>query len=238
MQVAVISSASEASAARFANKTAIVIDVLRASSTIITALSAGAASITPTETVMEARTLQRDGELLGGERFCRKIVGCDLGNSPQEYSRQAVSGKNIVLTTTNGTRAIHKSLRAEHILIGALINATACAHTAVDLRKDVMIVCAGSHDEFVIEDGLGAGLILQRILDYSQGEVEFDDFGAAMLALWRDSSASLKETLYAGMTGRKLAKLGMGEDIEACSAVDSIAAVPRLNGSLLTISGI
>lgn len=160
MQVQVISSVNEASSARFHHKTAIIIDVLRATSTIVTAIAAGASCIIPAETVMEARALQRPGDLLGGERFCRKIAGFDVGNSPEEYTEQAVAGKRIILTTTNGTRAIHKSMRADHVLTASLLNAEACARAAIELRRDVVILCAGSHDEFAIEDGLCAALYL------------------------------------------------------------------------------
>ncbi|MGO4375029.1 2-phosphosulfolactate phosphatase [Paenibacillus sp. MCAF20] len=104
MQVQVISSVNEASSAKFHHKTAIIIDVLRATSTIISAIEAGASCVLPAETVMEARALQKPGDLLGGERFCRKIAGFDLGNSPDEYSEQNVAGKRVILTTTNGTR--------------------------------------------------------------------------------------------------------------------------------------
>lgn len=236
MQVQVISSVNEASSARFHQKTAIIIDVLRATSTIITAIAAGALCIIPAETVMEARALQRPGDLLGGERFCRKIAGFDLGNSPDEYTEQVVAGKRIVLTTTNGTRAIHKSMRADNVLTASLLNAEACARLAVDLRRDVVILCAGSHDEFAIEDGLCAGLVLDKLHSLSHVTVEMDDFGAAMLALYRNRSAQVKETIMNGMTGKKLLKMGMKKDIEACSAIDIYHEVPRLNGDQLTRS--
>jgi len=233
MQAAIISNTSEASAVRFANKTAIVVDVLRASSTIITALSAGASNITPVETVIEARSMQQNGDLLGGDRFCRKIPGFELGISPSEYTNCAIAGQRIILTTTNGTRAIYKSMRAEHLLVGALLNAAACAQAAIELRKDIIIVCAGAHDEFAIEDGLGAGLILHRLTELYQGDLELDDLGWAMVALYRDRAKHLRETLYSGMTGRKLVKLGLSADIDACAAADSFATVPRLHGTII-----
>ncbi|MDQ8735567.1 2-phosphosulfolactate phosphatase [Paenibacillus sp. LHD-38] len=237
MHVQVISSVNEASSARFHHKTAIIIDVLRATSTIIAALSAGASCVIPAETVMEARALQRPGDLLGGERFCRKIAGFDLGNSPEEYTEQIVAGKRIVLTTTNGTRAIHKSMRADYVLTASLLNAEACARAAIDLRRDVVILCAGSHDEFAIEDGLCAGLVLDKLHSISQVSIEMDDFGSAMLALYRNRSQNVKETIMNGMTGKKLLKLGMKKDIEACSAIDIYHDVPRLNGDQLTRNG-
>ncbi|MEV5028565.1 2-phosphosulfolactate phosphatase [Paenibacillus sp. LPE1-1-1.1] len=234
MQVQVISSVNEASSARFHHKTAIIIDVLRATSTIIAALAAGASCVIPAETVMEARALQRPGDLLGGERFCRKIAGFDLGNSPEEYTERIVAGKRIVLTTTNGTRAIHKSMRADHVLTASLLNAEACARAAIELRRDIVILCAGSHDEFAIEDGLCAGLVLDKLHTLSQAAIEMDDFGTAMLALYRNRAQNVKETIMNGMTGKKLMKLGMKKDIEACSAIDIYHDVPRLNGDQLT----
>jgi 2-phosphosulfolactate phosphatase len=234
MHVQVISSVNEASSARFHHKTAIIIDVLRATSTIVTAVASGALCIVPAETVMEARALQRPGDLLGGERFCRKIAGFDLGNSPEEYTEQAIAGKRIILTTTNGTRAIHKSMRADHVLTASFLNAEACARAAIELRRDVVILCAGSHDEFAIEDGLCAGLVLDKLHSLCPVAIETDDFGAAMLALYRNRSAQIKETIMYGITGRKLLKLGLRRDIEACALIDIYNDVPRLNGDQLT----
>lgn len=233
MQVQVISSVNEASSGRFHHKTAIIVDVLRATSTITTAIAAGALCIIPAETVMEARALQRPGDLLGGERFCRKIAGFDLGNSPEEYTEQVVAGRRIVLTTTNGTRAIHKSMRADHVLTASLLNAAACARLAIELRRDIVILCAGSHDEFAIEDGLCAGLLLDKLHLLSNLPVEMDDFGTAMLALYRNRSAQMKETLVHGMSGKRLVKLGMKRDIDSCASVDIYQDVPRLSGDLL-----
>lgn len=233
MQAQVISSVNEASSARFHHKTAIIVDVLRATSTIVTAISAGALCVIPAETVMEARALQREGDLLGGERFCKKIAGFDLGNSPEEYTEQVVGGKRIVLTTTNGTRAIHKSMRADYILIASMLNAEACARSAIELRRDIVILCAGSHDEFAIEDGLCAGLVLDRLHSLSHFPIEMDDFGAAMLALYRNRAAQLKETIMCGMSGKRLIKLGFKQDIEACSYVDIYKDAPKLCGDQL-----
>ncbi|WP_127534482.1 2-phosphosulfolactate phosphatase [Paenibacillus kobensis] len=234
MQVGVIASVNEARADRFSHRTAIVIDVLRATSTMVAALEAGATGIVPTETVLEAKALHRPGDLLGGERFCRKITGFDLGNSPQEYKSETVGGKRLVLTTTNGTRAIIKSMRADNVLAGAIVNATACARTIVELRRDAILLCAGSHDEFAVEDGLCAGLLLDRLEALIGQPVETDDFGTAMLALYRDRRQAVAETVGGGTTGRRLIKMGLGTDIDWCSAVDTSDLVPRLNGDWLT----
>ncbi|GFN30533.1 2-phosphosulfolactate phosphatase [Paenibacillus xylaniclasticus] len=234
MQVGVIASVNEARTDRFTHRTAIVIDVLRATSTMVAALEAGVAGIIPTETVLEAKALHRPGDLLGGERFCRKITGFDLGNSPQEYKAEMVKGKRLVLTTTNGTRAVMKSLRADNVLAGAIVNAAACARTIVELRRDAILLCAGSHDEFAVEDGLCAGLLLDRLEALIGQPVETDDLGIAMLAFYRERRNAIAETVSSGMTGRRLIKMGLGSDIDWCSTVDSSSIVPRLNGDWMT----
>jgi Phosphosulfolactate phosphohydrolase and related enzymes len=238
MQVQVISSVNEASSAQFVHKTAIIIDVLRATSSIITALAAGSSGVVPVETVMEARAAHQEGDLLCGERFCKKIPGFDLGNSPDEFLMNAVKDRRVILTTTNGTRAIHKSTKAEYVLIAALLNASACAKAAIDLRRDVVILCAGSHDEFAIEDGLCAGLLLSRMQALHAAPLEMDDFGLAMLSLYQDRANKIKETIRSGATGKRLLKLGMAKDIDICSEVDTCMGVPRLqaSGDLLVCS--
>lgn len=235
MQVQVISSVNEACSAKFHHKTAIVIDVLRATSTIVSALAAGATSVIPAETVMDARAMQRPGDVMGGERFCRKIAGFDLGNSPKEYSEKAVKGCRIILTTTNGTRALHKSMRADHVIAASLLNAEASARLALDFRRDIIILCAGSHDDFAIEDGLCAGLLVDQLKKWSPFSVEADDFGNAMHSLYRDRAASISDTLLNSQSGKRLLKLGSREDIEACARVNEYAIAPYLNGDQLLI---
>ncbi|SFE93477.1 2-phosphosulfolactate phosphatase [Paenibacillus algorifonticola] len=234
MQIQVISSVNEASSTRFHHKTAIIVDVLRAGSTIVTALAAGAAAIIPVETVMEAKAAQQPGDLLGGERFCRKIAGFDLGNSPSEYDHAAVSNRRIILTTTNGTRALQKAARADYVLTAALLNATASAQAAAALRRDIVILCAGYNDEFAAEDGFCAGLLLDRLQLAGPAPVELDDFGLAMLAFYRNRSSYALETLASGVTGKRLAKIGLQRDIEACAPIDLYKEVPQLLGGMLT----
>jgi 2-phosphosulfolactate phosphatase len=234
MQVGVIASVNEARADQFSHRTAIVIDVLRATSTMVAAMKAGASSIVPAETVMEARALIRPGDVLGGERFNRKIAGFELGNSPLEYRKETVDGKRLVLTTTNGTRAIIKAMRAENILAGAIVNASACARVALELRRDIVLLCAGNNDEFAIEDGLCAGLLLDRLESQCQQSIDTDDFGMAMLAMYRNRADKLLDTISQGTAGRRLIKLGLGRDVEWCSVRDSDDIVPRLNGDALT----
>ena len=236
MKVQVIPNAGEARADQFVHKTTVVLDVLRATSTIVTALSEGATGILPVETVMEAKTLHRQGDLLGGERFCRNIAGFDFGNSPLEYTPERVSGRRIILTTTNGTRAVQKAVRSDHVLAGSLLNADSCASMAISLRRDIVLFCAGTHDEFALEDGICAGLLLDRLQRYAGNALEIDDLGFAMLGFYRQHAANITEIMRMSASGKRLAKLGFGKDVAFCSQIDRTAAVPRLTGDTMTLA--
>jgi 2-phosphosulfolactate phosphatase len=145
---------------------AVVIDVLRASTTIITALAHGAARVRPVLTIEEARAeAAAAGMMLGGERGGRRIDGFDFGNSPLEYGRSRVDGRSIVITTTNGTAALHACAGAAEVLIGAIVNRSAVAAAAHALAIkhggcDVHLVCAGTDGAVTEEDLLAAGAIL------------------------------------------------------------------------------
>lgn len=235
MQVEVISSVNEACSGKLQHRTAIVVDVLRATTTIAVALASGASCIIPAETVQDAKHLTKEGDLAGGDRFCRQISGFSYGNSPGQYRGEQIAGKRIVLTTSNGTRALCKAMRADHIIAASLLNAEACAQMALELRRDVVILCAGSHDSFALEDGLCAGLLLHCMRQHDRsGVMQVDDFGSAMESLYRDKANDIMETLARSQTGKKLLRLGLHEDIAICSQVNALQAVPYLNsGSLI-----
>ncbi|PZM64365.1 2-phosphosulfolactate phosphatase [Paenibacillus dendritiformis] len=228
MQVDVIASVNEARAIELANRTVIVIDVLRATSTIITALAHGASGILPVETVQQAKQAARDGDITGGERNCKKIPGFDAGNSPFEYMGESVYGKRVVLTTSNGTRAIHKASKADVILAGAFLNASECARTAYQLRKDIAVLCAGTQDEFAFEDALCAGLIVAELfrLGRQEQEMRTNDLGSILVSAYRHHEGAIPEALLACSGGMRLAKLGYAKDVEYCAGIDTVSVVP------------
>src|SRR3989339_400165 len=143
-----------------AGATVVVIDVLRASTTIIHALNAGAAEIIPCGEVEQARALAadfpREEVVLGGERGGLPIDGFDLGNSPSEYTPDRVAGRTIVFTTTNGTRAMMRCRKAGRVLIGAFVNASAVAEQLVGCER-ISLLCAGTEGEYSRDDILMAG---------------------------------------------------------------------------------
>jgi 2-phosphosulfolactate phosphatase len=222
---------------------AVVIDVLRASTTIITALAHGAKRVRPVRTVAEARAeAAAGGALLGGERGGVRIDGFDLGNSPLEYTRDRVAGRPIVITTTNGTAALHACMAAAEVLIGAIVNRSAVAAAAHALAMehggcDIHLVCAGTDGAVTEEDLLAAGAILDAAKQLpGGGQDSIDPTGREALARFRLAIASeptargaIVQAFAESRGGRNLIELGMDADLQAAAAIDSLAVVPRLD---------
>ncbi len=234
MQIDAIPSVNEARTEDFQNKTTIVIDVLRATSTICTALAYGSAGVIPVETVYQAKQLHPGDHLLAGERYCKKINGFDLGNSPFEYMDPCIRGKKIILTTTNGTRAIYKAQKSTNVLAGCMLNAPSCAETALQFKRDVTILCAGTHDQFSLEDGLCAGYILEEILKRNDAlHFEMNDFAMAMRAAYLLHKDQLPDILLNCSNGQRFIKLGLSEDVQYCAQMDKFQIVPILKGNTM-----
>jgi 2-phosphosulfolactate phosphatase len=237
---------------------AVVIDVLRASTTIITALAHGAAGVRPVLTVEVARALAAgfgagsdSGVLLGGERGGLRIDGFDLGNSPLEYSRARVAGRRIVITTTNGTAALDACTAASEVLIGAIVNRAAVATRARELAvaqgtSTIHLVCAGTDGEVTEEDLLTAGAILDAAGRLPGGSDDALDASAtAALEMFRGvmsapsaegrveahaiAAAAIAAAFATSRGGRNLIELGMQADLPAAAAIDSLRVVPRLD---------
>ncbi len=233
MQVDVIASVNEARSDDFINKTVVVIDVLRATSTIVTALEFGCAGVIPVETVSQALKLQESGMLLGGERFCKKILGFDLGNSPVEYMHRDLTEKRIIITTTNGTRALQKTHKAANILAGSVLNARSCAEAAIQLKRDIVLVCAGTQDDFSLEDGLCAGLIADELCELSGEAIALNDLGTAMQAAYRHVKDCLETVILESANGKKLSKMGLKEDVIYCCRKNRYQTVPFMHEQMM-----
>lgn len=240
MEIMVIPSVNEARADDLANKTVIVIDVLRATSTMLTALAHGAKEIYPVETVLQAKQLQQPHYLMGGERSCRKIPGFDFGNSPLEYRDDRIAGKTIIVTTTNGTRAIQKAGKAATIFTGSLLNGKACAEAAAALNKDIVILCSGTQDVYAFEDGLCAGQLvdeLLRLFQHQRAEWGVNDFGLSMLHVFRHVEGDIPRALLQSSNGKRLCKLGFEEDVHYCAQLNQVPLVPVLREGKLILGG-
>jgi 2-phosphosulfolactate phosphatase len=224
--------------------TAVVIDVLRATTTIVYSLDAGAEQIVPCLEIADALAAADEfppGEvLLGGERGGLPIDGFDLGSSPDEYTPERVEGKTIVFTTTNGTRAMHHARAADEVLLAAFVNAGAIARRLVD-REHIHILCSGSGGKMGDDDILLAGLLVERV--QREGGIVYQQNAQAMTAreMWLHSFAlpqalgaepldpdRLAAELRKSLAGRNLTALGLDDDILAASWISRFDLVPRL----------
>ncbi len=207
---------------------AIVVDCIRATTTISHALDNGYASVTCVGEVADAHAERADGVLLGGERHGVLIEGFDLGNSPAEYAER--KGDRLVLTTTNGTRAILQSVdEATTVLVGALVNAQALVDVALSaVPADGMIVvrCAGVRGEVALDDAYVAGVLLQRLAESLTGSIATDGARTA-LAIARAYPDALT-ALNDSQSARDLDGTGHEADIARCAQVDSLASAPRV----------
>jgi 2-phosphosulfolactate phosphatase len=228
---------------------AVVIDVLRATTTMIHALAAGCDAIIPCGEIDEARRIASalpDGTaLLAGERQGLKIEEFDLGNSPGECTAERCTGRTMVMTTTNGTRAILASLEAERVLVAAFVNKTATIETLKIDGRPIHLVCAGTDGEISLEDSMFAGSLAQAIDTWAWEEAEakmgegFEepdlDLPETILAndpaeiaasLWRETEAmieegySLADALSDGKGGRRVLAIGLEADLEDAAEVD------------------
>ncbi len=215
----------------FAGRGVVVIDVLRATSTIVTAIASGARAVVPTATSEEAvrltANLERDGIVLAGERRFVKIEGFAFGNSPREMTPETVGGKTVFLATTNGTPALVATQGAEPVLVGAAVNFTALAEAARALfneRGDLVIVCAGHDRQFALEDAYTAGRLI-RAVKARLRKIELNDAGEVALEL-ASRYAGWKDAFEHSRAARQLAELGLADDVAFCARPDRFTVVP------------
>ncbi len=213
---------------------AVVIDVLRASTTICHALAAGAKAIVPFEDVDAARRfrIESGGQdvLLGGERFGMRIEGFDLDNSPASYTTPVVAGKTIALTTTNGTRALQRCRNAERIIIGTFANLNSVIPLLRSTDLPIHLVCAGTDGAITSEDCLFAGAIVLGLEEFSNTPVALNDqarIARDFFSVHRSDQKSFLAEMRSSAGGRNLVALGFDSDIEFASQWDSVELVPE-----------
>ncbi|NLJ61324.1 MAG: 2-phosphosulfolactate phosphatase [Firmicutes bacterium] len=210
--------------------TAIVIDVLRASTCIANAIANDCDGVIPTVSVEEAMDISkayaRDDYLLCGERKNEKIDGFDLGNSPSEYGRDRVQGKKLIMTTTNGTRAIRTAKTAPDVIIGGFWNISACCELAATLNRDILIVCAGQNGRFAMEDTICAGGFAKKLSALTGAVIEETDGCRTARLLYETLHERLEEALSESAHGRNLIKGGFGEDVKVAARTDYVGVVP------------
>jgi 2-phosphosulfolactate phosphatase len=223
--------------AELAQSVAVVIDVLRATTTMIYALAAGCCAVWPIEEVEEARRVadgMRAGRvLLGGERDGVPPKGFDLGNSPGEYTCARCKGTTLVLTTTNGTRALIRAAAAARTLVSGFVNYSATCEQLGQEVRPIDIVCAGRHGDVALEDALLAGALVEFLCD--RGPVCLNDAARLAWDCFENHGRVLDGALEVSAGGVHLRGLGYDEDIRAAARVDHFAVVPEVRRDPLRV---
>lgn len=203
----------------------VVIDVFRATSAICTAFEYGADRMIPVATVEEAREYQAQGYLVGAERNGEKLEGFDFGNSPYQYTDPRIKGQTLVLTTTNGTKAIHMAKDNFMVVVGAFTNITALTDWLVKQDRDVTLLCSGWKGRVNLEDTLLAGAIADRLFK----EAGYDTFTDATLAahtLFQVAQGDPGHFMRNSAHRQRLMKLKLKEDIKYCLQLDKSSQIP------------
>ncbi|MBI3078452.1 MAG: 2-phosphosulfolactate phosphatase [Deltaproteobacteria bacterium] len=214
---------------RLIGRLVIVMDILRATTTIVTALMRGARAVIPVVEVEEGRAvaarLPPGTVLLGGERGSLRIDGYDLGNSPREYTAEMVRGRTIVLTTTNGTRMLRTLAGAAEILVGCYLNLGAVARTAAAGGRDVLVACAGRLGGVSLEDVVGAGAVVAALEEVA-APLSLTDAARVARELYREYAADVGRSFRDSAHGQELLRLGLAEDLAFCATRDLTQIVP------------
>ncbi|MDG1894448.1 MAG: 2-phosphosulfolactate phosphatase [Fuerstiella sp.] len=217
---------------------AVVVDILRASTTITRAVANGVDCVIPCGTVEEAVDVRNELPpgtcLLGGERGGVRIDGFDLSNSPADYAPSVVRGMSIGFTTTNGTRALIRSEKADDVLIGAFVNLSVVAERLRNSELPVHIVCAGTNGQITGEDVLYAGALVEQLVGSTAEGFEMTDSAQLAINHWRQesgdgSSDALEAALRRSRGGRNLIELGYDCDIATAAKTDSVPWIGTLN---------
>jgi 2-phosphosulfolactate phosphatase len=212
----------------------VVIDVLRATSAICTALQNGVERIKPVSSVEEARKWMSKGFTAAAERNGEIVEGFELGNSPIAYIDRAeeLHGQTIVLTTTNGTKAIDVAKAKNTVVIGALNNLNALTQWLIERDEDVLILASGWKDKFNLEDTICAGAIADVMIDSGKFFADEDSTVAAKF-IYRSARDNMFAFLKASSHRRRLRRLNLNEDVKYCLTPNNLTAIPILKDGYL-----
>lgn len=210
----------------------VIIDIFRATSSICYGIENGAEAIIPVAEVAECAAYREKGSefLLAAERNGEVVEGFDFGNSPFSYTPEKVGGKTVVLTTTNGTHALHLSRAAKKVVIGSFLNLTALSAWLGNQQEDILLVCAGWKNNFNLEDTLFAGAVVEKL---QNAGYKLDDSAIGANDLYQAGRDDINAYLKKSSHSERLKKLGIEADVAFCLQVDQITAIPVLEGDKL-----
>ncbi|RKQ51641.1 2-phosphosulfolactate phosphatase [Roseivirga pacifica] len=206
-------------------KIVVVIDVLRATSCMVAGMGSGVETIRPVSSIEACTELGAKGYIMAGERGGKKVEHFNMGNSPFEYMEDAVRGKKVATTTTNGTKAIELSADADEIIVGAFLNLSAVVNYLENKGKDIVLFCAGWKGRYNLEDSLFAGAVCNGLRNTAAFE---DDATLSALFLYQSMKDDLSYYISRSNHAARLSSFGILRDIEYCAKIDEFSVVPKL----------
>lgn len=208
----------------------VVIDIFRATSAICTALSHGVEKIIPVSSIYEARSWQAKGFLVAAERDGAVVDGFTLGNSPFSYMTDQVKGKEIVITTTNGTLAFEVARSSYKVVAGSFLNIDILYHWLLKEDRNIILLCSGWKNKFNLEDTLFAGALVNKLLLSAKFITECDSAMASNY-LYEQAKKDLYVFLASSSHRRRLEKLSLEMDIRYCLTSNLAPVIPILEGN-------
>lgn len=243
MQLDVFFTPAEVTPADVSGRVVAIIDVLRASTSIAVAMANGARAVIPFESseevVNRAKNFDRGEVKLAGERKMLPMPGFDLGNSPRDFTREAVEGKTVLMTTTNGTSAFQVVAGARDVVVASYVNFTAVLtmlRTALRGDAGVAIICAGRDRQFSLEDAACAGRYAYHVTKRLSG-VHFNDAATAARLIDKKYGDNLRRLFEAASHGQALVQAGFAEDLDACAQLDAYPVLPVFQDRQITKLG-
>lgn len=219
------------------NNIVVIVDILRATSSICAAIHNGVKGLIPVATVDEAREMKQQGYLVASERDGYVLDFADFGNSPFNFTPEIVQNREIAYSTTNGTRCIHLASHSSAVVIGAFLNVSALAAWLIQQNAPVLIFCASWKDRFSLEDTVFAGALAERLLDSGKFETICDAVTASV-DLWNLAKPDLFSYIQKSAQKARLASKGLDDCIEFCLTSDVTSVIPAFkNDRLVDISG-
>ena len=243
MRLDVFYTPSQVKPSDTAGRLVAIVDVLRASTTVATALGNGAKTVIPLEgaddVIFRSKEFARSEIRLAGEQKMHPITGFDLGNSPQDFTAEAVGGKTILITTTNGTRALLGVQGARDIVIASYVNFTAVLammKVAASSNTDIAIICAGEEGSFTLEDAACAGRYVRAIPKRADA-VQMNDAASASVLIEKKYGENIAKLFKESTHGQALQAAGFGDDLAAAAEVDAYSVVPIYQDRQITKLG-
>ncbi|WP_306644112.1 2-phosphosulfolactate phosphatase [Sanyastnella coralliicola] len=214
----------------------VVIDVLRATSAISTGIDNGIEAVIPVSSIDEAREYLNNGYTVAAERGGEVVEGFPFGNSPYAFMDPSLKGKEVVLTTTNGTKAIHMASEMPTVIIGSLNNLDVVCRWLIEQRKDVLLLGSGWKDKFNLEDTICAGAIADQLIESRLFKAEEDSTIAAKF-IYRSARENIFSFLRASSHRRRLRRLNLNEDVKYCLTPNNVRSIPILkDGKLVKLA--